>query len=297
MRVLLLAGLCLAVPSSSFAWGFAAHKAIADRAIALLPEALRPLFEKDRALIVERSVDPDMWRTAGFDSEPPNHFLDMDHQAFGPYPFLALPREYDAAVQKFGREFLHEQGLLPWRVQEFYGRLQRAFESLQRPNPPAYVLTDITYFAAIIAHYVSDGFVPLHAVVNYDGQLTGQNGLHARWEAELFERHQTRIRFAAVPIAAVTTPRDFVFDTLLASNRLAAKVLDDDARAATGREFYDDAYFGAFAEAQLPVVERRINDSIAGVAAMIAGAWEQAGRPAVPTELPKPPRRIRRPAA
>jgi hypothetical protein len=297
MRVLLLAILCLAMPTSSFAWGFAAHKAIADRAIALLPEALRPLFEKDRAVFVERSVDPDMWRTAGFDAEPPNHFLDMDHQAFGPYPFAALPREYDAAVQKFGREFLQEQGLLPWRAQEFYGRLQRAFESLKRSNPPAYVLTDITYYAAILAHYVSDGFVPLHAVVNYDGQLTGQNGLHARWEADLFERQRARVRFAPVPMAAVMAPRDFAFDTLLASNRLAAKVLEDDARAASGREFYDDAYFAAFAEAQLPIVERRVNESIAAVAATIAGAWEQAGRPAVPTELPKSPRRIRRPAA
>ena len=65
MRVLLLVGLCLSVPTSSFAWGFAAHKAIADRAIALLPEALRPLFEKRRAYIVEHAIDPDLWRTAG----------------------------------------------------------------------------------------------------------------------------------------------------------------------------------------------------------------------------------------
>ena len=32
---------------------------------------------------------------------------------------------------------------------------------------------------------------------------------------------------------------------------------------------------------QLPVLERRLNDSITAVAAMITGAWEQAGRPAV----------------
>ena len=33
----------------------------------------------------------------------------------------------------------------------------------------------------------------------------------------------------------------------------------------------------------LPTLERRVNDSIAGVAAFIIGAWEQAGRPALPT--------------
>jgi hypothetical protein len=295
MRLAILLALCLAFPAPSFAWGFAAHKVIADRAIALLPEALRPLFEKHRALVVERSVDPDMWRNAGFETEPPNHFLDIDHEAFGPYPFEGLPREYDAAVQKFGREFIHEQGLLPWRVQEFYGRLQRAFDSLGRPNPPAYVLTDLVYYAAILAHYVSDGHVPLHAVVNYDGQLTSQNGLHGRWEGELFERNQAQVRVAPAAAAPVTRPRDFMFEVLLASNRLAAGVLEADTRAATGREFYDDQYFAAFRTAQLPVLEQRLNQSITAVASIIAGAWEQAGRPAVPTELPRTPRRIRRP--
>jgi hypothetical protein len=295
MRVLLLVGLCLSVPTSSFAWGFAAHQAIVDRAIALLPEALRPLFEKRRAYIVEHAIDPDLWRTAGFDSEPPNHFVDLDHQAFGPYPFEGLPRDYDAAVQKFGREFVHEQGLLPWRVQEFYGQLQRGFESLKRQEPPAYVLDNIVYFTAILAHYVADGHVPLHAVVNYDGQLTGQNGLHSRWEAELFERNQAQIAFAPAAVTPVSRPRDFMFDTLLASNRLAAGVLEADRNAAAGREFYDDGYFAAFATAQLPVMQKRLNESITAVASVIAGAWEQAGRPKVPTELPRTPRRIRRP--
>jgi len=295
MRVLLLVGLCLSMPTSSFAWGFAAHKAIAERAIALLPEALRPLFEKQRAYIVEHAIDPDLWRTAGFDSEPPNHFVDLDHQAFGPFPFEGLPRDYDAAVQRFGREFISQQGLLPWRVQEFYGQLQRSFESLKRQDPPGYVLDNIAYFTAILAHYVADGHVPLHAVVNYDGQLTGQNGVHSRWEAELYERNQAQIAFAPAAATPVSRPRDFMFDALLASNRLAAGVLDADRSAAAGREFYDDGYFAALGTAQLPVMQKRLNESITAVASVIAGAWEQAGRPNVPTELPRTPRRIRRP--
>jgi hypothetical protein len=295
MRAVLALALCLAVPVPSFAWGFAAHKRIAERAIALLPQELRALFEKHRTFVVERSIDPDMWRTAGFESEPPNHFLDIDHEAFGSYPFEGLPRDLDAAVQKFGREFVTEQGLLPWRVQEFYGELQRAFESLTRPNPPAYVLDNIVFYAAILAHYVADGHVPLHAVVNYDGQLTEQHGLHGRWESELFERNQNRVALAPAARAPVTSPRDFMFDVLLASNRLAAGVLEADRKAAERREYYDDAYFDAFGAAQLPVLTRRMNESIAAVAAVIAGAWGEAGRPAVPTELPKRPRRVRRP--
>ena len=99
--------------------------------------------------------------------------------------------------------------------------------------------------------------MPLHAVVNYDGQLTHQHGLHGRWEGELFERNQARC--ASRPGGGPTGLRSRASScstSLLASNRLAAGVLAADLKAAAGREFYDDVYFAAFAEAALPVFER-----------------------------------------
>jgi len=119
--------------------------------------------------------------------------------------------------------------------------------------------------------------------------------VHSRWEAELFERNRQSLKIAPAAIAPVANPRDFMFDTLLASNRAAANVLESDQKAATGREFYDDAYFAAFASGTLPTLEKRLNESIASVAAVITGAWEQAGKPAVPAELPRTPAPIRRP--
>ena len=295
MRIAFAAALILSLPASGLAWGFDAHRFIADRMIELLPPELKPLFVARRAFIVERAIDPDLWRTVGWEAEPPNHFLDMDHEAFGPYPFTQLPRDYDAAVQRFGRDFIHTQGLLPWRTSEIWGRLQREFESLKRPSPPGYALDNIALFSAVLAHYVSDGHVPLHAVVNYNGQLSGQEGIHSRWEGELFERNRSRLKIAPPPLMPVTVPRDTMFDVLLASNRAAAGVLESDRTAAQGRELYDDAYFETFATATLPALERRLNDSISAVASFITGAWEAAGRPTVPTELPRTPRPIRRP--
>jgi hypothetical protein len=295
VRCLLLLVIMLVMPSTAGAWGFEAHKFIADRAIDLLPPELRPIFEKRRAMVIERSVDPDLWRISGWDAEDPNHFLDIDHEAFGPYPFAGLPRDYDAAVQKFGREFIHRQGLVPWRVQEFYGRLQRAFESIRRQPPSPNAGENIVYYSAILAHYVGDAHVPLHSVVNYDGQLTMQNGVHGRWEGELFER--TRGRLTVMPKAPtpISKPRDFIFDALVSGNRLVPGVLEADKRAAEGREFYDEAYFAAFERAAFTVLEQRLNESITAVASIIIGAWEQAGRPAVPLEPQRTPRRIRRP--
>lgn len=285
----------VSLPSTSLAWGFEAHKFIADRMIELLPPELKPLFEARRPFIVERAIDPDLWRTVGWEEEPPNHFLDMDHEAFGPYPFNGLPRDYTDAVQKFGREFIHTQGLLPWRTSEFYGRLQREFEALNRKPAPGYAADNIVLFAAVLTHYVSDGHVPLHSVINYNGQLTGQEGLHSRWESELFERNRAKLKIAPPPVKPVTIPRDAMFEILLASNRATANVFDSDRKAAEGREFYDDAYFEAFAAGSLPTLERRLNEAISSVASFITGAWEAAGKPAVPKDAPRTPRRIRRP--
>jgi len=184
---------------------------------------------------------------------------------------------------------------LPWRTAEFYGNLQREFASLKRQPAPGYAVDNIVLHAAILAHYVSDGHVPLHAVVNYNGQVTGQDGLHSRWESELFERNRNRLAMAPAAAKPVSNPRDFMFDVLLASNRASANVLESDLKAATGREFYDDAYFEIFAKGTLPTLERRLNDSISAVASMIVGAWEQAGKPAIPAEPARTPRRIRRP--
>jgi hypothetical protein len=295
VRCLLLTIVVLASPATVGAWGFEAHKFIADRAIDLLPPELRPIFEKRRPFVIERSIDPDLWRLSGWDAEDPHHFLDIDHEAFGPYPFAGLPRDYDAAVQKFGREFIHQQGLVPWRVQEFYGRLQRAFESLNRQPPSSFAGDNTVYYSAILAHYVGDAHVPLHSVVNYDGQLTMQNGVHSRWESELFERTRSRLTVKPSAPQPVSNPRDFIFDALLSSNRLSQGVLDADKTAAERREFYDDAYFAGFERGTFAVLEQRVNESITAVASIIIGAWQQAGRPTVPVEPARTPRRIRRP--
>lgn len=281
-------------PSPALAWGFDAHKFIAERMIALLPAEIRPLFEQRKAYVIERSVDPDLWRNI-FPQEAPNHFVDLDH--FGAYPFEALPREYDRAVQKWGHEVIHQQGLLPWRTAELFGKLQREFEALKRPNAPSYLQDNIAFYATAMGHYVGDAHVPLHAVLNYDGQLTNQRGVHGRWESDLFSRVRDRLTIAPAAPGAVTDPRGFMFETLLASSQLAAGVLEADKAAIAGRGFYDDGYLDALAKTQTSVLEQRLNQSIWAVAALITGAWEAAGRPALPPDAPRPPRPAPRPPA
>ena len=282
-----------AVPTGVSAWGYEAHKTIMDKAIALLPQDIRPLFEQNRTTLVEHVIDPDLWQTAGFDNaESPNHFLDLDWDGYGKYPYDGLPRDYAAAVAKFGKDRIEKNGTVPWRVEEMYGNLRRAFESYERRGP--FGRFDVLFYSAWLTHYVSDAHVPFHAVINYDGQLTGQPGLHARFEAFLFERYRDQWTIAPKPIAPVRNPRDFIFETVMVGTQLVPPILKSDLEAIGAREEYDDAYYAAFFKANRAVLERRLNEAIAASAAMIAGAWEAAGKPAVPISPKVPPQRRRR---
>ena len=292
-KTLILVVVLTLAPAHAHAWGFEAHKFIMDRAIALLPAPLRPLFEKHRATLVERSIDPDLWRNAGFNEEDKNHFLDLDWEGFGKYPFTELPRDYAAAVAKFGIERIEQMGTLPWRVEEFHGNLRRAFEAYPRRGP--FGQSDIVFFSAALAHYVSDAHVPFHAVFNYDGQLSGQNGIHARFESIMFERFRDQLTTDPKPIAPIRAPRDFIFDRLLEGTQLVPQILKTDLEAIGTRDLYDDMYFAAFFKANRSVLERRLNESIAAVVAAITGAWDAAGQPPAPADsAPLPPQRRRR---
>ena len=272
------------------AWGFEAHRLIADRAIDLLPATIRPFFVKNRAFISEHAIDPDLWRTAGWIEEPPQHFVDLD--AFGPPPFDALPHDKDAAIAKFGKEMVQKNGLLPWRVEEMHGKLVRAFSDVKAQRP--YAKDNIKFLSAIVAHYVGDAHVPFHAVTNYDGQLTNQHGLHSRFESALFERYRSRLKIRPVPFHLEKAPREFIFDTLVVSAGLVDPMLAADRNAIGSGEVYDRAYFDRFFARAQPTLERRLSEAIAATAAVITHAWEEAGRPSL-ADVPPQERRRRAP--
>jgi len=269
------------------AWGFDVHRFIADRAIDRLPSALQPFFKKYRTQVVEHAIDPDLWRNAGFEDEPPRHFVDMD--AFGAYPFDGLPHDYDQAVAKFGKDMVNKNGLLPWRTAEMYDKLVRAFADQKAGR--GYALENIKFFTSVIAHYVSDAHVPFHAVTNYDGQLTGQRGLHSRFETELFERYRKKLSIKPATITVTKSPRDFVFDALAESAREAEGMLVSDREALGTGDVYDDGYFDRFFAKARPTLEKRLSDSIGAVVAIITRAWDEGGRPELPLN---PPRRAAR---
>ena len=286
-----LAAAVVCAPMPMRAWALDVHRLIADRAIALLPAEIRPFYERYRTTVVEHAIDPDLWRNAGFVEEPPRHFVDMD--AYGPYPFAALPHDYDEAVKKFGAEFVTKNGTLPWRTAEIFDKLVKGFESAGRPEP-GYGRDDVKFFSAVVAHYVADAHVPFHAALNYDGQLTRQWGIHSRFESQVVLRYLPELNIAPQAIPPVTDAREFIFQKLTEGFPAVEKVLAVDRQAVRGRDEYDDEYFAQFYAGTRPIVEKQLSAAISGVAAVITGAWERAGRPVLPLEAPRSNRKVRK---
>jgi hypothetical protein len=291
MRTRLVAALTIAAlvmtPGSASAWGIEVHKFIMSRAISLLPREIRPYFEKYQSSIVEHAGDPDLWRNVGWLEESPRHFVDMD--AYGPYPFKEFPHDYDEAVRRYGLDFVQKNGTLPWRAEEMYRKLVEAFA-----QKAAYSRENVRLFSSVVAHYTADAHQPFHAALNYDGQLTGQWGIHSRFETELFERYRSKLHLVSGVRSAVPNPREFIIRALTDSFALVQPILDADKAAVAGREFYDDGYFDRFFAATRPTLEKRLSDSITAVASMISAAWVEAGQPAVPVDVAREPRPVRR---
>lgn len=288
--LLVAASLLHAAPAH--AWGFAGHRLIMRRALDLLPAELRPFFDLHRDEVIIRSVDPDLWRNVGWDDDA-NHFLDLGVPEYGKEPFAELPRDYDAALQKFGAATLKRFGLLPWRAAEQFGNLRRGFEGFAHRAP--YASSDVVLFSGVAAHYIQDAHQPFHATDNFDGVQARNTGIHARFERDLIERFAARLTLQPPPPKAIASPRDFVFDVLIDSHRLVGAILEADDAAKSGKDAYDDDYFEKFFVRVQPTLERQLSRSIAATAAVIISAWEAAGRPPPALHDARPVQRIRRP--
>jgi hypothetical protein len=267
VRGTLIALVLLVTPAAGEAWGFVAHRLVHLRAIVTLPFELRPFFEANAAYLAEHSIDPDLWRAAGKPDEGPNHFLDLD--AFGD-----IPRSEAEHLARHGREAL-ERGRLPWRVGEVYRELVEAYRAKDSPR--------VLERAAVLGHYVADAHVPFHATLNYDGQLTSQKGIHARWESTLVERFLAWIDPGVVPPPAqeVQDPERFVLDVLKESSRQVQDALasDRDSVKPDEPQGYGDAYYARLYAREGERVRLRLIASASGVGSLWMSAWEEAGRP------------------
>ncbi|MCB0629624.1 MAG: zinc dependent phospholipase C family protein [Saprospiraceae bacterium] len=190
--------------------------------------------------------------------------------------------------QAFASEHFSEYGILPYHLNKMQADLTTAFrqKNVQR----------ILRLSAEMGHYIGDAHVPLHTTENYNGQLTGQVGIHAFWESRLPELFaDKRYDFFVGPATYWERPDEVFWKTVLASHVLVDSVLQIEKRLSLQfpqdqQYCYEDrldqtirtqceAYAEAYDKAMGSMVEDRMRAAILAVGSSWFTAWVNAGQP------------------
>lgn len=263
-------------------WGFFGHRQINRFAVFLLPSEMMGFYKYHIDYIQESAVNPDRRRYA-VRGEAARHFLDMDQYA-GRY----LPKDWGDAVACYGEDSLDAHGTLPWNLMQTTNSLKNAFLS----GDPERILR----ISADLGHYVGDAHVPLHTTSNYDGQKTGQHGLHAFWESRLPELYFNDYDLLIGKAQYVDDKNEFIWAMVRKSNTMVDSVLNFEKnifRVMADQKFgfesrgnatvkaVTEEYSKFYHEALDGMVERQLRCSIRCVADLWFSAWVDAGQPSM----------------
>jgi hypothetical protein len=246
------------------AWGGAGHEAITRLAAQRLDDdCLKNFFTAHLSTVVVESTAPDRWKETDPD-EGSRHYLNLDVEArAGDYPHV-----YSEAVRRYGLDAAVRQGLVPWRAEEMATLL---FERFSRSDARGAAET-----AGHLSHYIGDAYSPLHSTRNYDGQLTGNPGLHARWESDMpytFRRELEDAAARRAPPLPTANAMEGAFSALQTGLDAMPEIVRVDLdTGGDPRSLYD---------AQGEVVSERWAKAAALLASLWIDAWLRAGRPAL----------------
>ena len=285
IRMLLFATPFLLFSHSAFCWGFYAHQKINYYSVFLLPPQMLLLYKPNIDFLSEHSTDPDKRRYV-VKEEGPRHYIDIDF--YGKYPFDSLPHKWKAAVAKYSEDTLLAHGIVPWHVTAMLQRLTDAFKEKN--------FSKIMKNSAEIGHYIADAHVPLHVCSNHNGQLTGQQGIHAFWESRVPELlAETEWDFMIGKAVYIKDPGAYIWARVLESAKASDSVLlfekELTAKFPGDHKFsfeerkgklirqYSSAFTKAFDKKLNSMIERRMRLAISSVASFWYTAWVNAGEP------------------
>jgi hypothetical protein len=285
MRIIIRAAVLFIIALSFSSWGFFAHHKINHLAVFTLPKGMANFYRANIGYVTEHAVDPDKRRYV--DSlEEPRHFLDADYYG-KQQPFKNLPQNWYDAVKKYTADTLDKYGTVPWVIQYNYYWLVKAFK--------AHDTTAILKTSANIGHYIADAHVPLHLTMNYDGQLTNQQGLHSLWETRLPELFSDQYNLYIGKAKYIDNPLTEAFafckasykcvdSVLLFERKLNATFPPDKKYEMTTRgkrkvKDYSEAYAAAYQKMLSGMVKRRMRAAIFEVGSYWYSAWVDAGQP------------------
>jgi len=277
--------LLLALVIGLSSWGFLVHRTVNQLAIYSLPAPLQSYFHNEMAYLVENAPRPDIRRNTD-KTEDTKHFIDLE--MFGPKAAYDMPMDWGSAVKKYGVDSLKKYGWGPYNAMMQMEHLTQAFKSKNKDS--------ILFYAADLGHYIGDLHVPLHTTANYDGQLTGQKGLHGLWESYIPELNLNDYDLYSKHTAVyLKNPAEALWKDIRKANALLPEMFAKETKLTAkftpetkyksmvryGKE--TKAYTKEFAEAYAIELGPTINGQLIASANLLSDfwytAWVNAGKP------------------
>ncbi len=267
---IILISLTILTAQTVFPWGEKGHKLISKMSVDFLPPEMKA-FKAWRDYLEEHAPDPD-YRKRTDKTESPKHFIDIDYYK----EFLNgnMIENEDSLIIEYGEKEVIHQGILPWATLQTFKNLTKAFKDKNKKL--------VLRYAADLGHYVADGHQPMHTVVNYNGQLTDQKGVHSRYEIKMVDAHLNELEksFKPTPASYVSDPLKFIFNYISNANSVCDVLFSADnlafkqANSRRSKQYYNLMWFRT-----KYITEIQFNNAASDFAALIYTAWVNGGRP------------------
>ena len=268
-------------------WGYEAHKLVNGYAVDGTSGPLGDYFRANRGQIVALSIDADE-RKDKDRSEGHRHYVDLEY--YGEPSGKSIPFDRGKAEARYGAENMVEWGTLPWVLVEVTLALRDAMAegAWERVVP----------LAADLGHYLADLHQPLHTTVNYDGQTTGNRGVHHMFESNMVNRYLDQFGRPTGPLPAIDDLPGNIFSWVIESfNEVGAIISADiwaraeltpEAEAAVSQGFrakpgaIPAAYYERLYVQTGLMAWGRLSKATVRLSALWLWAWSEAGRPLPP---------------
>lgn len=196
--------------------------------------------------------------------------------------------ESSIPIDFFIEDGLSPHGIIPYYLPVMQANLTRAFESKD--------VEKILKISAEMGHYIADATVPLHTTENYNGQLTGQKGIHAFWETQIPEfLLESDFNLWADQAIYIRSIEQYYWKIVLESHQLVPEVLEQERvvrmQFAKAEQYCYEwrnnqlakmncrELILAFYDALKGQVDERMRFAITAIASSWLTAWTDAGQP------------------
>ncbi|MGC9150763.1 MAG: T9SS type A sorting domain-containing protein [Microbacter sp.] len=257
--------LALIVLISLSSWGYNGHKSISSHITYYFPSDFNQ-FQSWSSTLTDHASDADNRKSADPD-ESPKHFIDIENYKEFQQTGTVLLNLTDA-IAKYGSSNVYAWGILPWATKTTYDTLVSCF---RRNDLSKAVLT-----AADLGHYVADGHMPLHVTSNYDGQFTGNKGVHSRYETKMVDAYVSSMTYSPCVIHRINDVQQYILDYIYQSHTLVDTVLKSDTYAKSIDPSYGTAYVNAMYNKLGVITNALFQSSSVSIASLIYTAWQES---------------------